>query len=177
MKLGYPVKLAALGISMHTAPRTIRAYDHHVPMGRPSKWIIAGCTQSNQFARTFLHAIITKVHEASPYNDQHIWEGVPEEWSMHIASKPWNDIQSFVDDVSQTVRAKWPVMPVMTLAKAAKNLKTRALADGLVISIKIVVRSLNQKEGRVVVRHLSKLGVTTSLQRHAKDLGVGRSLN
>ena len=88
LTLGYPVKLAALGIIMHTAPRTIRAYDHHVMMGRPSNGIIAGCTQSNHFARIFLHAIISSVHEASPYNDQHLWEGAPEQWNMHLRFSP-----------------------------------------------------------------------------------------
>ena len=88
---------------------------------KPSNGIIAGCTQSNHFARIFLHAIISKVHEASPYNDQHVWEGVPEQWNMHITRKPWNEIRTFVDDVSQTVRAKWPVMKMIKAAKILED--------------------------------------------------------
>ena len=124
-------------------------------MGRPSNGIIAGCTQSNHFARIFLHAIISAVHEASPYNDQPInhmgslWEGAPQEWNKHLPRRPWNDIRTFVDDVSQTVRAKWPVMKMV---RAAQVLKTQALSDGLIISTKTVVLASDQKEGRAVVR-------------------------
>ena len=55
---------------------------------------------------------------------------------MHLPRRPWNDIRTFVDDVSQTVPAKWPVMKMI---KAADVLKTEALKDGLIISTKTVV--------------------------------------
>ena len=37
--IGYLVKLIVLGLIMHSAPRTIRAYDHHLPLGRPIRRI------------------------------------------------------------------------------------------------------------------------------------------
>ena len=45
-EIGYPIKLTALGLIMHTAPRTIRAYDHHVPLGRPSDGILRGAPKA-----------------------------------------------------------------------------------------------------------------------------------
>ena len=93
--IGYPVKVTALGLIMHSAPRRIRAHDHHIPVGRPYNGTIAGGTQSNHFARIFMHAIISKVQEGSPYNA--------------ITQRPWNDVRTFVDDVSHTVRARWHV--------------------------------------------------------------------
>ena len=50
--LGYPSKLIAMGMVMHMA-RVIRAYEHHMEVGLPSNGIIAGCIQSNHFARIF----------------------------------------------------------------------------------------------------------------------------
>ena len=98
----YPIKLTALGLIMHTAPRMLKAYDHYMMVGLPANGIIAGCTQSNHFARIFLHDIIRATLEGSPYNN--ITQ------TQYLVDSPlpvgaWNDIRSFVDDVSQTVRA------------------------------------------------------------------------
>ena len=45
----YPIKVAALGIQMHMAPRVIKAYDCHCDTENPSNSIIAGCMQSTFF--------------------------------------------------------------------------------------------------------------------------------
>ncbi len=49
--LGYPSLIIALGLQMHVAPRILRAHEHHTFCELPSNGIIAGCTQSNIFAR------------------------------------------------------------------------------------------------------------------------------
>ena len=122
----YPVKLAALGVLMHSAPRIIRAYDHHINVGIPHNGIIAGCTQSNHFARIFLHGIVRAVLEGSPYN--------------YLTGEPWNSIRTFVDDVSHTVRAKQPILKIMLAAGIILRESRKA---GLIVSTKTVVLATN----------------------------------
>ena len=77
----------------------LQAYDHYYVVGLPATGIIAGCTQSHHFARIFLNDIVKAAIEGSPYDT--------------IRGEAWNDIRTFVDDVSQTVRSKFPVRRIM----------------------------------------------------------------
>ena len=127
-ELGYPTKLAALGLTMHTAPRMLKAYEHYLPVGIPSNGIIAGCTQSNHFARILLHDIVRDTLNGSPFN--------------YIGYGHWNDIRTLVDDISQTVRS---VQPISKLVQAARILVRRARRDRLIISPKTAVLASKQE--------------------------------
>ena len=107
IEVEYPLTVFCLGLQMHMAPRAIKSYDCNMYASTPTNGIIAGCTQSNHFARIFLHDIIRATLEGSPYNN--ITQ------TQYLVDSPlpigaWNDIRSFVDDVSQTVRAKMPAI-------------------------------------------------------------------
>ena len=56
----------ALGIQTHWAPRIVKARDNLTMGKQPSNGIIAGCTQSNKFARVFLYPILRDIYEAIP---------------------------------------------------------------------------------------------------------------
>ena len=129
-ELRYPVKLTALGLMMHTAPRMLKAYDHYAMVGTPANGIIAGCTQSNHFARIFLYDIVRDTLSGSPFN--------------YIRYEYWNDIRTFVDDVSQTVRS---MQPITKLVQAARVLIQKAKHNHLIISPKTVVLA-SKKECR-----------------------------
>ena len=60
-RLSYPVRLKALGLIMHMAPRLIRAGESYAYARLPTNGIIAGCSQSNAFARAFLHHILEQI--------------------------------------------------------------------------------------------------------------------
>ena len=63
--MGYPIVALALGLSMHMAPRVVKAYEHYVMCDMPINGIIAGCTQSTFFARLFLYAVLQD-HSSRP---------------------------------------------------------------------------------------------------------------
>ena len=158
-ELRYPVKLTALGLMIHTAPRMLKAYDHYAMVGIPANGIIAGCTQSNHFARIFLHDIVRDTLSGSPFN--------------YIRYEYWNDIRTFVDDVSQTVRS---MQPITKLMQAARVLIQRAKHNHLIISPKTVVLASKKEYADKIVYNLAVHGVSTKHVHAAKDLGVGRSL-
>ena len=54
IELDYPTHMLYLGIQMHMAPRIIKARDAYASALIADNGIIAGCTQSNIFARTLL---------------------------------------------------------------------------------------------------------------------------
>ena len=80
-ELGYPIVALGLGLSMHMAPRVVRAHEHYVMCDMPINGIIAGCTQSTFFARLLLYAVLF-VH----------------------SSRPGANIRSFLDDISHRAR-------------------------------------------------------------------------
>ena len=47
---------------------------------------------------------------------------------------------------------------------------------GLIVSTKTVVLATNSSHGNTIVKALRKRGLRTTLERTAKDLGVGRTL-
>ena len=53
-----PIRCLWLGLQMHMAPRLIKARDAYAMADLPANGIIAGCTQSNTFARILLHRIM-----------------------------------------------------------------------------------------------------------------------
>ena len=57
-QLDYPAHAMSMGIQMHMAPRLIKARDCYCYAPLPSNGIIAGCTQSNSFARVLLHRLM-----------------------------------------------------------------------------------------------------------------------
>ena len=159
--LGYPSKLIAMGMIMHMAPRVIRAYEHHMEVGLPANGIIAGCTQSNHFARIFLYTVILALGEGSPYGE----------------------IRTFVDDIAQTERGKetYPLFTskdviVLHTVRRARILIRELRESNLVISEKTVVLA-NRKSTRLeIVRKLAREGLVCGHGLAAKDLGVGIAL-
>lgn len=55
---GYNATFLALGLQMHMAPRLVKARDAYAYCKLPANGIIAGCTQSNTFARIFLYFVL-----------------------------------------------------------------------------------------------------------------------
>ena len=51
---------------MHLAPRIIKAYNVYCSVDTPANSIIAGCVQSNIFAKIFLYPIIKRTLEGNP---------------------------------------------------------------------------------------------------------------
>ena len=152
--LGYPSKLIAMGMIMHMAPRVIRAYEHHMEVGLPANGIIAGCTQSNHFARIFLYTVILALGEGSPYGE----------------------IRTFVDDIAQTERGKetYPLFTskdliVLHTVRRARILIRELRESNLVISEKTVVLA-NRKSTRLeIVRKLAREGLVCGHGLAAKD--------
>ena len=150
-ELGYPVQLLALGTQMHCAPRIIRAYHHHVYCEHPANSIIAGRTQSNQFARIMLHTIL---------------EGT-------INHVPTVKLRSFVDDICQT---SYGSDALEDMIDSAKELVAGFKSSGLKISTKSKILSTSREWGRVLARSLAKMGVTVTVTHQAKDLGIDSTL-
>ena len=71
-----------LGLMMHMAPRMLRTYSYIPGMVLPRNGIIAGCSQSTEFARILLHGVLRRIHD-SP------WYGTV-------------SIRSFVNDIRHT---------------------------------------------------------------------------
>ncbi len=65
-ELDYPIRMLALGMIMHMAPRVVTCHGSYQVVGLPANGIIAGCTQSNQFARVFLFAVMHAMANAVP---------------------------------------------------------------------------------------------------------------
>ena len=51
IELEYPIRIFALGIQMHMAPRGVKCYNTHPGSDIPRNGIIAGCTQSTYFTK------------------------------------------------------------------------------------------------------------------------------
>ena len=93
IEMEYPIMILALGVSMHMAPRVLKTQEHFTMCELPSNGIIAGCTQSNIFARIFLFAILKWSIEGVPIN-------------CRMRNPDWDFLKSFVDDITQANKAK-----------------------------------------------------------------------
>ena len=58
--------ILCLAMQVHMAPRTLRAGEAHITVTVPTCSIIAGCRQSNRFARAVLYNILDDMHNNHP---------------------------------------------------------------------------------------------------------------
>ncbi len=101
---------------MHMAPRVITAHNHYAECALPTSGIIAGCTQSNFFARVMLFMILQQVMEAVPSKVR---------------------TRSFVDDVSQAAHGSGKTVR-RTFKKAGSALASALKSNKLRISTKFL---------------------------------------
>ena len=139
MDLEYPVIMMALGIQMHMAPRCINAYETYAICDLPKNGIIAGCTQSNIFARILLHRIMKQAVEAIP--------------------PPLQMLRSFVDDISQAIQSDKEEVVIDTTIKGAVSLAQDLIGSGNRISPKSVIMASNARIKRTIVKKMRLLGV------------------
>ena len=102
-----------------------------------------------------MHDIIRATLEGSPYNN--ITQ------TQYLVDSPlpigaWNDIRSFVDDVSQTVRAKMPANKMMSSATIFARLAT---GNDLRINPKTVVLASKKGIGKDIVKRFRDIGIPT----------------
>ena len=150
-ELGYPITAVALGVQMHMAPRILKAHDHYTMCALPATGIIAGCTQSNYFARVLLKMVLKGAMEAV------------------LAQVT----RTFVDDISQAVVAGRDI--VVSTVRAAHDLYLRLVREDCVISNKTVILSASKKNRAAIARMLHRRGVRVTPTTVGKDLGVGTS--
>jgi hypothetical protein len=165
--LGYPVRLSALGLAMHMAPRAVRAGDAVSIIVENSRGIIAGCSQSNAFARAFLH------------------ETLQLSYARQCIAREKQFVRQFVDDIRQTIA----VQPLATSAIAQGIEDTGAtsaqatadaglqLASNLAglkckISKETTIVASNNTIAKQVQAKYRMHGITAAVAHHSKDLGV-----
>lgn len=152
-EMGYPVVALALGLSMHMAPRVVKAFEHYVMCDVPLNGIIAGCTQSTFFARLFLYAVL-KEH----------------------SNRPGANIRSFLDDISQRVRGNTTAEVETTIVEQGNALAIDLVGIGCKISSKTTVLANTKQSRETIVRGLRARHVEVTSATSAKDLGVGTTI-
>ena len=160
---------------MHMAPRGLRCYQHCPGQIQPNHGIIAGCTQSNTFAKVYLNVVL-----------QGLWDKYQTRMAKGITAKPalglGSDIRTFVDDISATTHSKRvrdPVTKQYCIVQVARDLAEQ-LANGIrslkgKISPKTTIIGSRTALKEILCQELKKLGIKTKVARAAKDLGIGRS--
>ncbi len=147
---GYPIRTFALGIQMHLAPRIVKAHDNPTMCKQPSNGIIAGCTQSNKFARVLLFPIL-----------RDIYEGIPGQM-----------LRSFVDDISQAQHG--PAGSTLNdMKRGAMMLASGLIGSRCKISGKSKILASNKKLRDSLVKYLKEFGLNVESVASAKDLGAG----
>ena len=137
---------------MHMAPRLLKADGTYCLCELPSNGIIAGCTQSNLFARVLLYRAIKD--------------------SLGALPPPMQMTRSFVDDLNQICYGK------KNLAYEKIKVVGLGIADELIkikckISAKPVILGSRQNAIRHVSAFFRRRGITVTPVIVAKDLGVG----
>ena len=82
-------------------------------------------------------------------------------------------LRSFVDDICQT---SYGPDALEDMIDSAKELVTGFRTAGLKISTKSKILSTSRDWGRILARSLAKMGVTVSVTRQAKDLGIDTTI-
>ena len=114
--LNYPMRLLALGLVMHMSPRLIRAGESYAMAMLATNGIIAGCSQSNAFARAFLHHILEHMCTARVNHGEKVL------------------FRQFVDDLRQSHRAPTPAALQTSMSKASATLSSMLIGAGCKIS-------------------------------------------
>ena len=150
IELGFLPKALYLSLTMHLAPRIMKAYDHYGDAFCPIDSICAGCTNSNGFARILLHKVMSIAH-------------------THYPSL---EFRQFVDDLRQTTRHESIDVVVDASKKAAGTIVSGLLRAKCVLSPKSTVVASKVHIAKTIVARLRGFGMTVKMARVAKDLGV-----
>ena len=143
-------RILAMAMQMHMAPRRLRAGRAHSETTQPTRSIIAGCKQSNRFARAVLYDILQDLHEQRPA-----------------------EIRQFVDDLSQTSRGKESTVAESS-ANTAEYLITRLRQRDLRESKAktYIVASSKRLTLNVQNRIAHQCGMQLPIATAMRDLGV-----
>jgi len=116
--------------------------------------IIAGCSQSNAFARAFLHHILEHMCTARINHDEKVL------------------FRQFVDDLRQSHRAPTPEALQTSVSKASGTLSSMLIGAGCKISKKSVILTNAPEVAKAVKDRLALRGILITHVKAAKDLGV-----
>ena len=122
----------------------------------PFNGIIAGCTQSNAFARAFLHHIMEYMCTRS----------------LNLYDGEKRLYRQFVDDLRQSHRARTAGAVAKSMSRAASELASMLIGAGCKISTKSVIIASDASIATAVKRRLAHRGVRVTIVKAAKDLGV-----
>jgi len=146
---GYPIRILAIGMSVHTSPRVLK--DRHA-VSLPCQaytGILAGDTQANAFAKCILYDVLDYIHGR--------WPG----------AGPF----SYVDDLAQTTRG-YEEDIMQTLGPAGVCMAKRLQQAGCVISSKSVLVASNARLGRRLVQVFAKNGIVMNHEKAPGILGL-----
>jgi hypothetical protein len=150
-RLGYPPGLLVLGLQYHRAPRFLRVGRCYASRSSGfARSILAGCLQSNSWARGLLHR------------------------TMHRLSRLPSVVSGqYVDDVGQVVTHRSATGLREAAVQAAIIFAEGIRDNGLTLSVKSVLLPASSPHARRVARTLGQLGISVSLAPRAEDLGLG----
>ena len=151
-KHGYPIRILAIGLIVHTGPRILK--DRHAVSEpcMPHTGILAGDTQANAFAKCVLYETLERIHNR--------WPG----------AGPF----SYVDDLAQTTRG-YENEVVHALGPAGIELATGLQRAGCVISTKSVIVASSAKLGKRLVHIFARANITMNQEKAPRDLGVANT--
>jgi hypothetical protein len=161
-------------LQMHLAPRAVRAGDAVSIVQNCSTGIIAGCSQSNAFARAYLHQVMDiAYHKQCLYGEKRYLRQFVDDIRQTVAIKP-----SHVEQCAATVSSE-PGAPLALNTSVAQYAAECGLdlASGLVglgcrISKKTTIIASNKSLGKDVQRKYGNHAVQAKVATVAKDLGV-----
>ena len=155
LELDYDSRMLILGVMMHMAPRVLKAYDQYTQCEMPNNGIIAGCTQSNIFARLLLYTVMAA---AMQRHDGQV-------------------LRSFVDDINQTMYGQDEDETSLEdrMVVAATDVANELKSIGCVISDKSMALSNKTEIGKNIAKRLKLRRIPMKFVKVAKDLGVGTS--
>ena len=148
---GYPPRLLALGMLVHTAARTLCLNDATSTPSMPWTSILAGCMQSMAFAKVFLQGMLSDLNaKYSP-----------------------TSFESWVDDVNQSTAGPKAIVRTQAPA-AARSFVVAARALGCRISSKSTIVASSLELARHVQKQLAPY-VRVEVATHGRDLGIDYS--
>jgi len=153
LRLGYPSKILAIGLMVHSAPRMVRVRGGVSNPRTATAGILAGDSQANAFAKSVLYYVIHAVH------------------LNHPTAGPC----TYVDDLAQACRGPDSSQVVQELALAGLMLYEDLTSIGCNISPKSMIVASTLKLTKRLVKVFRANNLSLGYDTNVRDVGISNT--